>query len=442
MSNVKLAIRTVSEDDNVHVIEGLGIPFGGPFRGGRDSYGTHASPRTDFHWDLFPDREPDDPPGIAARFTRPATFVHGFDPEVGLSRVGGWSPVRTDKRGVWVQMQLDKHHAYYEALRELLGENALGFSAGSAEHSVRFDDRTGEWVEWPMYELALTPTPSNPWAAVAARTAEAAKVLFRISGLRATDKSGKAIGPDEGGKAREDIPDEDFAGPDKSFPIVNQASVDDAARLIGKASDSAAVKAKVIAIANRKGLTIPDAWKSEPRTALRQAADDVACATQAQANIAYLMECESDEPEQVAMLRKAFAALGEFITAEAGEIGTDEDEAEEEPLPPGYMAYASHGYREGRRNSLSDQQRIDAIHDHAAALGASAHAGDQPPNDESHQQPAPDTAGRSAGKLPAVRVTQSAERLDAKRLDAMLGKALKAAGDIGSDIGSDIRLAG
>ena len=33
------AIRTVSETDDVHIIEGLGYPFGGPFNGS-DSYGT------------------------------------------------------------------------------------------------------------------------------------------------------------------------------------------------------------------------------------------------------------------------------------------------------------------------------------------------------------------------------------------------------------------
>ena len=67
--------------------------------------------------------------------------------------------------------------------------------------------------------------------------------LLRITGVRATDKSGKATGPDEGGTPREEIAPEDFAGPDKSYPIVNHASVDDAASLIGKAADPEAVKA-------------------------------------------------------------------------------------------------------------------------------------------------------------------------------------------------------
>src|SRR6266511_1566132 len=97
----KAAIRTISETKEVRIIEGLGIPFGGPF-GGRDTYGTFASVRTDFVWDRFP---PDD-------FTRPVTFNHGFDPEIGLTRLGGWKPVRTDEDGVWIQAQLDKRAKY------------------------------------------------------------------------------------------------------------------------------------------------------------------------------------------------------------------------------------------------------------------------------------------------------------------------------------------
>lgn len=61
---------------------------------------------------------------------------------------------------------------------------------------------------------------------------------------------------------RDKMDTSDFAGPDESFPIKTQADVDAAKRLIGKAKNPDAVKAKIIAIAKRKGLTIPDAWQS------------------------------------------------------------------------------------------------------------------------------------------------------------------------------------
>lgn len=60
---------------------------------------------------------------------------------------------------------------------------------------------------------------------------------------------------------RDKVPDSDFAGPHDSFPIRNQGDVDNAARLIGHADNPAAVKAAIIRIAKRKGLSLPDAWK-------------------------------------------------------------------------------------------------------------------------------------------------------------------------------------
>ena len=170
------AVRTVSETDDIHVIEGLGIPFGGPF-GGRDTYGTFASARTDFHWDLFPDVVPSATRSDEPKFIRPQTFHHGFDVKVGLARIGGWSPTRTDDDGVWVQAQLDKHQKHYAKVRALLDKGALDFSVGSAEHSVRIDEKTGEWLDWPVYELALTPTASNPYAQIAARSAHESGLL-------------------------------------------------------------------------------------------------------------------------------------------------------------------------------------------------------------------------------------------------------------------------
>jgi phage head maturation protease len=64
-------------------------------------------------------------------------------------------------------------------------------------------------------------------------------------------------------KDREKIPDEDFAGPARSFPIVTQSDVADAARLIGHAADPDAVKARIIGIAKRKGFSLPESWQEE-----------------------------------------------------------------------------------------------------------------------------------------------------------------------------------
>lgn len=61
-----------------------------------------------------------------------------------------------------------------------------------------------------------------------------------------------------GGVDRDKLPAEDFAGPDRSFPIVTQADVSDALHSLGRTKHNrAAIKAKIHAIAKRKGFSIP-----------------------------------------------------------------------------------------------------------------------------------------------------------------------------------------
>lgn len=70
-----------------------------------------------------------------------------------------------------------------------------------------------------------------------------------------------------GGTDRDKIPAGDFAGPDRSFPIVTPKDVADAAGLAGHASDPDAVRARIRSIAHRKGpefvAQIPDSWTSD-----------------------------------------------------------------------------------------------------------------------------------------------------------------------------------
>src|SRR5579859_2593532 len=64
-------------------------------------------------------------------------------------------------------------------------------------------------------------------------------------------------------KERDSYDADDFAGPDRSFPVTTQAQLDAAAHLIGHAADPDAVKRKAIAIAKRKGFTLPASWKDD-----------------------------------------------------------------------------------------------------------------------------------------------------------------------------------
>ena len=69
-------------------------------------------------------------------------------------------------------------------------------------------------------------------------------------------------------KERKARPDSDFAWPDApggipKFPITSQEHLDAAVKLFGRAPSSAQarIKARIIAIAKRKGYTLPESWK-------------------------------------------------------------------------------------------------------------------------------------------------------------------------------------
>lgn len=57
------------------------------------------------------------------------------------------------------------------------------------------------------------------------------------------------------------VPEEDFAGPHRSFPIRTQNDVYDAWRLRGHAANPTEVARNIVRIARRKGFKLPDNWK-------------------------------------------------------------------------------------------------------------------------------------------------------------------------------------
>ena len=67
-------------------------------------------------------------------------------------------------------------------------------------------------------------------------------------------------------KQRDELPLDSFGDPDnRLFPIKDQDDVDSAAHLIGKAKNPEKVKARIIRIAKKLGLKIPDAWQSDAK---------------------------------------------------------------------------------------------------------------------------------------------------------------------------------
>ncbi len=198
--------------------------------------------------------------------------------------------------------------------------------------------------------------------------------------------------------ARDKMSAADFAGPDETYPISTQADVDAAKRLIGKAADPEAVKRKIIAIAKRKGLTIPAAW--------RAAQDGDTPEQEASEEAAELIAYQTIETllQQVGALHaEAMTAAAELI-ADEDENPTEtaaEEEAEEEVETarlvkiqtlcssmngslyavmsltrsqlmednPGYVGMEARGLL-GKRHSQKDVEIIQGVHDQMTTLGA------------------------------------------------------------------------
>lgn len=96
-----------------------------------------------------------------------------------------------------------------------------------------------------------------------------------------------------GGVDRDKLPDSDFAGPHRSFPIVSQSDVGDALHLVGHAADRDAVRARIRSIADRKGFSVPESASSPSK----KVNDELAIAKGAIGGSGPLSaDCEPDDP--------------------------------------------------------------------------------------------------------------------------------------------------
>ena len=137
---------------------------------------------------------------------------------------------------------------------------------------------------------------------------------------------------------RAKIAPEDFAGPGQTFPIVTQQDVHDAARLIGHAANPAAVKARVIAIARRKGFALPDAWTGETGgggEAQAQKAGEAGMATRKSRKLAEEEEAEQPAGEQEQLDQADEAEDEEDALEDEEDEGDELDEDEEDEADEG-----------------------------------------------------------------------------------------------------------
>jgi hypothetical protein len=144
------ALKFVDADETI--IRGLAIPFGGPIKG-KDIDGEDFGPDTDLCLDWFPQG-------------RPVLYHHGLNRAVKTSVVGRTDPeLEIDDEGVWVKTELNKRARWYDRVRQLVNDEALGYSSGAMPHLVKAT-KSGHITRWPWVELSLTPTPANPAAVV------------------------------------------------------------------------------------------------------------------------------------------------------------------------------------------------------------------------------------------------------------------------------------
>lgn len=130
----------------------LAIPFGGPFKGGKDLDGERFSIRTDIKPDWFNER--------------PTLWHHGGDEELKDEALGIEDDLeRNDREGWWGTVWLNRSNRYWEMVSALLAAGKVYGSSGALGHLVK-KAPDGEILVWPHIEQTLTTTPSNPFARV------------------------------------------------------------------------------------------------------------------------------------------------------------------------------------------------------------------------------------------------------------------------------------
>ena len=148
------AVKLVERTDDYIVVEGLGVPFGGPANG-RDLDNQFFDKDTDFM--------------LADYASRPLRYQHGMDATVKYAKIGEVKAISETDAGLWVQSQIDLHNDYASMIEEVLGKGALGYSSGAQDSAVKIDWATGHIDRWPIVEMTLTPTPANPYAMIASK---------------------------------------------------------------------------------------------------------------------------------------------------------------------------------------------------------------------------------------------------------------------------------
>jgi hypothetical protein len=197
-TELQLTIKAV-EQNGEWVLEVLGVPFGGPYKGGKDAHGEYFHADTRIHEDKFP--------------TPPAVFYHGFNDDgtpSGSPAYLGKSMGQPVKRGDgwWWKVVIDQTAQFASRVWDAAKRGALRVSSGSAAHLVRYGkDDKGRIDEWPVIELSLIPLegnmrPANPYAVAIPVT----KAVYTQAGIAIPDELDQTEGSQDEGVGESDPP--------------------------------------------------------------------------------------------------------------------------------------------------------------------------------------------------------------------------------------------
>lgn len=146
-------IKAIQSEDGSWTLEVLGVPYGS--EQDRDSDNQFFNADTNTHEGKLP--------------TIPAVYYHGRNekgkPSDAPEYIGTAKHLRTDEKGVWYEVVLDKLNAYASRVWEAAKQGIARASSGSAPHLVRLGNN-GHIREWPVFELSVFDTgegrqPSN-----------------------------------------------------------------------------------------------------------------------------------------------------------------------------------------------------------------------------------------------------------------------------------------
>lgn len=233
---------------------------------------------------------------------------------------------------------------------------------------------------------------------------------------------------------RNSAEEQDFAGPNRTFPIANQDDLDAAVTLLDRASNPAAVKARIRSIANRRGLKLPGNWVAPTANVLTT---NCHCSPTGNAEedsvndlIANVLANGGSPPGHLegadrSQVQAAMAAMHEGGGAVTAEAVKASKHANEKGTAQSHRNAASAHREAAEHHEDEGNTEMSAAHDKAARSHA-AKARNVTKNSQEVSTMIPLTAGRRAELITNAVKTGKADRSDSAFLNRLSDVALLA----------------